>query len=138
MASVVRQSFSIEAPLYAEFKKLLRGRGYANQSEFLRDLIRGELVREEWKGNEDVLGTITIVYNHLTRELTRKLTKHQHEHMHTVLASMHVHIDHDHCAEAILVRGPAKQLQALADQLRQQKGVLHATLAMSTVGRRKH
>jgi CopG family transcriptional regulator, nickel-responsive regulator len=138
MASVVRQSFSIEAPLYADFKRLLRERGYANQSEFLRDLIRGEMVREEWKGNEEVLGTITIVYNHHTRELTRKLTKHQHEHLHTVLAATHVHIDHDHCAEAILVRGPAKQLQALADQLRQQKGVLHATLAMSTVSRRRH
>jgi CopG family nickel-responsive transcriptional regulator len=136
MAPLVRQSFSIEAPLYREFQRLLRARGYANQSEFLRDLIRGELVREEWKAGAEVLGTITIVYNHNTRELSRKLTRRQHEHPHAVLAATHVHLDHDLCAEAILVRGPAEQLRALADELRRQKGVLHAALALSTVGRR--
>jgi len=136
MPSLIRQSFSIEAPLYREFQRLLRSRGYANQSEFLRDLIRGELVRDEWKAGAEVLGTITMVYNHNTRELARKLTRRQHEHPHAVLAATHVHLDHDLCAEAILVRGPAAQLRALADELRRQKGVLHAALALSSIGRR--
>jgi CopG family nickel-responsive transcriptional regulator len=136
MPDLVRQSFSIESGLYKELQRLLRERGYANQSEFLRDLIRGELVREEWKAGAEVLGTITIVYDHNRRELSQKLTRHQHEHHHAVLAATHVHLDHDLCAEAILMRGPAEELRALADRLRQQKGVLHAALAVSTVGRR--
>jgi CopG family nickel-responsive transcriptional regulator len=135
MADLVRQSFSIEGPLYREFRRLIRERGYANQSEFLRDLIRGELVREDWKAGREVLGTITLVYNHNTRELSRKLTRRQHAHPHAVLAATHVHLDRDLCAEAILVRGPAERLRALADELRRQKGVLHAALALSTTGR---
>ena len=136
MPDLVRQSFSIEPALYRELQRLLRERGYANQSEFLRDLIRGELVREEWQAGAEGLGTITIVYDHTRRELSQKLTRHQHEHHHAVLAATHVHLDHDLCAEAILMRGPAAELRALADRLRQQKGVLHAALALSTTGRR--
>ncbi len=136
MPDLVRQSFSIEPDLYREFRRLVCGRGYANQSEFLRDLIRGALVAEEWTSGTEVLGTITIVYDHTRRELSQKLTRHQHEHHHAVLAATHVHLDHDLCAEAILMRGPAAELRALADRLRQQKGVLHAALALSTTGRR--
>ncbi len=136
MPKLVRQSFSIETDLYREFRRLVRERGYANQSEFLRDLIRGAMVEEEWKAGTEVFGTITLVYNHNTRELSRKLTKQQHAHHHAVLAATHVHLDHDLCAEAILVRGPAARLRALADELRRQKGVLHAALSLSSVGNR--
>jgi CopG family nickel-responsive transcriptional regulator len=136
MPKLVRQSFSIESDLYREFRRLVRERGYANQSEFLRDLIRGALVEEEWTAGKEVLGTITIVYDHNRRELSQKLTRHQHAHHHAVLAATHVHLDHDLCAEAILMRGPAEQLRLLADRLRQQKGVLHAALALSTTGKR--
>ena len=38
------------------------------------------------------------------------------------------------CAEMIMVRGHAGEIRHLADHLRQQKGVFHAGLSMSTTG----
>ena len=52
-----------------------------------------------------------------------------------ILATTHVHLDHDLCAEVVLCRGPATRLKAIADGLRQHKGVLHAALSMSSTGR---
>jgi len=46
-----------------------------------------------------------------------------------------VHLDSDLCAEVIIIRGRAGAIQRLADELRQQKGVLHAALSMSTTGK---
>ena len=51
------------------------------------------------------------------------------------MATTHVHLTHHLCAEMIMVRGRAEQIRALADALRQLKGVLHATLSMSSTGR---
>ena len=51
------------------------------------------------------------------------------------MASTHVHLTHHLCAEMIMVRGRAGQIRALTDALHQLKGVLHATLSMSSTGR---
>jgi len=136
MGRVERLSFSLEAPLLERLERLVRDGRYANRSEFIRDLIRDRLVAQEWELNEEALGTITLVYDHHARELNRKLLDLQHDHHGAVLASTHVHLDPHLCAEMIMVRGSAEHLRQLADLLRQQKGVLHATLSMSSTGRR--
>lgn len=142
MSELIRLSISIEQPLLDELEKLVRQSRYANRSEFIRDLIRARLVEQEWQKNEEALGTITLVYDHHQRRLGEKLTEIQHQHHGDVLAATHVHLSHDLCAEMIMVRGHASRLKALADQLRQEKGVLHAELAMSSTGknlpRKKH
>jgi CopG family nickel-responsive transcriptional regulator len=136
MSDLVRMSFSIEAPLLARLEKLLKSSRYTNRSEFIRDMIRGRLVEREWEADQEALGTITLIYNHHARGLSEKLTELQHHHHQSVLASTHVHLDHDTCAEMIMVRGRASQLRAVADLLRQHKGVLHAALSMSSTGKK--
>lgn len=136
--SLVRTSFSIEKPLYAAFEQLVKNGKYANRSEFFRDLIREKLVEKEWATDEVCLGTITILYDHNRRALSDKLIKLQHDHLHSVLASTHVHLDHDLCAEAILVRAKGSQIKALAALLGQEKGVLHASLSVGSVGKHLH
>lgn len=134
MTELARFSISIEKPLYDKMMQLLDHSGAANRSEFIRDLVRARLVDEAWKANEEALGTISMIYDHHQRRLSEKLTDIQHGFHHEILVTSHVHLDHDLCAETILVRGPARRIEELANLLRQQKGVLHAALAIGSTG----
>ena len=136
MADAVRVSISIDKSLYDKLERLVRESKYENRSEFIRDLVRGRIVEDEWRADEPALGTIMLLYNHDRRNLTDKLTKLQHGHHHAILATTHVHVDHDICAEMIMVRDKASHIRELADLLGQQRGVLHASLSMSSLGER--
>lgn len=134
MSEISRVSLSLDTPLLEKLDRLTRENHYQNRSEFIRDLIRGELARQEWIQNEEVLATLTLVYNHHQRGLTEKLVDLQHHCHETVLAATHVHITHEICAEMIMIRGRGNGIRALADAIKQQRGVLHAELTMSTTG----
>lgn len=135
MAELERVSMSIEKPLLRRLERLVRASGYTNRSEFIRDLIRGKLVEEEWERDEEAVGTITLLYDHHQRGLSDRLTHLQHDHHSNILATTHVHLTHELCAEMIMVRGQGKMVRALADSMRREKGVLHASLSMSSTGK---
>ncbi len=80
MEKIVRFGVSMDSRLLKQFDKYINQKGYANRSEAIRDLIRSNLVEEEWKvGKGETVGTITIIYNHHKRELTDTLTNIQHK-----------------------------------------------------------
>lgn len=138
MSQLVRLSISLEQPLLDQLEKLVQRCRYENRSEFIRDLIRQRLVEDQWTGAKDVVGTITLVYDHEARHLSDRLIDIQHEHHEDVLATTHVHLSHHICAEMIMVRGAADRIRLLTETLRQQRGVLHAALAMSSTGVELH
>ena len=61
MSDLVRVSLSLEKALYDSMETLVTQSGYENRSEFIRDLVRDRLVRQEWEKNEEAVGTITLV-----------------------------------------------------------------------------
>ena len=130
----VRFTVSLPAELLDEVDARLEKQGYASRSEFIRDMVRERLVTETWEADREVLGTLTIVFDHETRQLGRRLTAMQHDHHGLVMASTHVHLSQRLCAEMIMLRGRASRIRALADRLGQQKGVLHAALSLSSAG----
>jgi len=134
MSELVRTSIAMERELYDRMEELLADGPFENRSEFIRDLVRERLVREEWDKNERVLGTVTIIYNHDTPDLTNRLVALQHEVHGMILASTHVHLDHCLCAEVIIALGEAGSIQRFAETIRQQRGVMHAALSTSTAG----
>jgi CopG family nickel-responsive transcriptional regulator len=134
MSDLIRLSVSIEKPLYEALEKLVRKSGYENRSEFVRDLIRDRLIKGKWEEDEEVLGTLTLLYDHHRRQLAEKLTDLQHHHHTHILVTTHVHLSHDLCAEVILIRGRASLVRRLADALHRQKGVLHAELSTTSPG----
>ncbi|UCD29477.1 MAG: nickel-responsive transcriptional regulator NikR [Planctomycetota bacterium] len=134
MPDLIRLSLSIENSLYDRLEKMVKQSGYTNRSEFVRDMIRRQLVEKEWEKGKEVLATITLVYDHHKPNLTEKLTHMQHHHHGKVLASTHVHLDKAVCAEMILVKGKVGEVRRLADKMRQQKGVLHAEMSMTSTG----
>ncbi len=135
MGELSRIGVAIDSDLLARFDDLIARRGYTNRSEAFRDLIRDELVEEAWESPErKVVGTVSIVYDHHVRQLSDRLTDLQHEFFHHVLSTLHVHLDHDHCLEVLVVRGKAEEVKRLSDTLIATKGVKHGRLTITTSG----
>lgn len=136
MEKIKRFGVSIESRLLEQFDSYIAANNYENRSEAIRDLIRKELVEEEWaKANEDVAGAIVIVYDHHKREVVDKLLDIQHDFHEFIISSQHIHLDHDNCLEIIVVRGRMTQINDLAAKLKSVKGVKHTSLTKSTLGK---
>jgi CopG family nickel-responsive transcriptional regulator len=135
MSALSRIGVAIDTQLLNRFDKLIARRGYNNRSEAFRDIIRDELVEQTWSSPDAaVVGTVTLVYDHHVRLLNEKLTSIQHEFHHSILSTLHVHLDHDHCLEVIVVRGRAGDVRKIADSLISAKGVKHGRLTITTSG----
>jgi CopG family nickel-responsive transcriptional regulator len=136
MARLKRFGVSIPADLVDTFDRLIEGKGYRTRSEAIRDLMRDALVESEWESNAgEVVGTVTIVYNHEVREISRVLTQLQHQYLDAIVCTTHVHMDEHNCMEVLVVRGAAAEVQAIADKLISTRGVKHGKLVCTTTGR---
>ena len=136
--NLMRFGVSMPEELLQEFDHYIKARNYQNRSEAIRDLIRERLVEEEWsdvRQGQEVVGTITFVYNHHKRELVNALLHVQHTYDSLVLASQHIHLDHDHCLEVTVVRGSTEMISGLANEIKSMKGVKHTALSMTTTGK---
>ncbi len=128
-----RFGVAIPEGLLLKFDNYIREKNYKNRSEAIRDLIRAEFVKENWVLNKECAGVISIVYNHHKRELVDKIVDIQHDYQDIIVASQHIHLDHDNCLEVIITRGNSKKIQALADKLKSAKGVNHTALSFTSV-----
>ena len=135
-SSLLRFGVSIEENLLKRFDSFISSNNYRNRSEALRDLIRIALVKEEWENaDEEVAGAIVLVYNHHKRELVDKLLDIQHTYNKYIISSQHIHLDHDNCLEIIVVKGSMKFIREILSKLKSAKGVKHASLTKSTLGK---
>jgi len=136
MQRVERFSISMNAELLKKFDDLIRRKGYPNRSEAVRDLVRNALVEQQWgQPSEKVAATVTLVYDHHTREIAERLTDIQHHHGRLVVATTHIHLDNDNCLEVIILRGRSRGVRRLAELLIAQKGVKHGRAVYTTEGR---
>lgn len=139
MGDTTRFGISIDSDLLDSFDRLLTSKGYQNRSEAIRDLIRASIVEEKMEGDdEEMVGTVTLVYNHHVRDLSDKLTEHQHQHHHQVVSALHVHLDAHNCLEVLVLRGKATDIKRIADELIGVKGVKHGRLFMTTADAEHH
>jgi CopG family transcriptional regulator, nickel-responsive regulator len=134
MPKLVRFGVSIEENLIKKFDSLIGKKNYSNRSEAIRDLIRKNLVDEEWAKDGEVACGIIMVYDHHKRELVNKLLDIQHDFSGVIISTQHVHLDHDSCLEIVAVKGSAKRAAELADRLSSLKGVKHCSVAKTAVG----
>jgi CopG family transcriptional regulator, nickel-responsive regulator len=135
MSTLSRIGVAIDSALLKKFDALIGRRGYTNRSEAFRDLIRDALIEQTASRAENVVvGTVTLVYDHHVRMLSERLTEMQHDHFHIVLSTLHVHLDHDHCLEVLVLKGKASMVQKMADALISTKGVQHGRLTITTAG----
>ena len=130
MSQLLRFGVSVEEDLLSSFDEMIALRGYATRSEALRDLIRESLVKSRVKADDrtHVLGSLTLIYDHHARDLAEQMAERQHEHHDLVISVLHVHVSHDDCMEVIALRGVAKDVRTLANNLLSLKGVKHGEL----------
>jgi len=136
MDEIKRFGVSIESGLLDKFDRYISSNNYQNRSEALRDLIRKELVHNEWtKTGEMVAGAIVMVYDHHRHEVVGRLINIQHDYNSIIISTQHIHLDHDNCLEIIVVKGRIDRIDELSSKLKSIKGVKHATLSRSTLGK---
>ena len=128
--NLIRFGVSVERDLFQEFEDRITAKGYTNRSEAIRDLMRDFLLEERLTQNEEeqVVGTITIIYNHQIRDLSDRLTEIQHDYHHGIISTLHVHLDALYCLEVLVIRGKLTEVQLMAGKMLSMKGVLHGKL----------
>jgi CopG family transcriptional regulator, nickel-responsive regulator len=131
---LTRFSVSLPGRLLRELDRRFTDRGYASRSELVRDMIREKMVEERWSQEAgEVIGVLTISYDHHQRGLTDRVTDLQHNAFLNVLCSTHVHLDHDHCLETIIVRGRPADIEQIARDIGGLRGVRFARLTRASV-----
>jgi len=130
-----RITMSMDESLAKDFDRLVADRGYASRSEAMRDLLRREVEahRQGREAGAHCVANLSYVYNHHERKLAERMMDAQHRHHDLVVSTMHVHLDHEHCLESVVLKGPSLSVRAFADQTQAERGVRHGMLNLVTV-----
>jgi len=115
---------------------MVKDKGYANRSQAVSEMVRDRLVDHLGHSDDrEIAGTVTLVYDHHKRNLQKLLTEVQHDHSNLIIATLHIHLDHDNCLEVLALRGKAGLVRKLADRLTTVKGLKHGKFTVTTTGR---
>jgi len=131
MSELTRASLSIERDLMERFDRAVEEGGHSNRSEAIRDLMRAHLQSLSWGGSARVVATVTLLYDHHARRLTRQIEEHGHDHHDVTRSSLHVHMGADLCLEVVILCGGASEVKAAAQHLVGLQGVLHGGVVYS-------
>jgi len=135
MGQLARFGVSLDSRLLKRFDALIQQKGYTNRSEALRDIIRDQIVADEWRaGPEEAVAVVSLVYDHHQLDLPNRLTDMQHDHHSMVLSTLHVHLHRHSCLEVLVLRGPGRKVKKLADSLAGARGVKHGKVTLTTAG----
>ena len=135
-SELVRFSVAMPEELLMSFDAFMARRGLAkNRSEVVRDLVRDALIQDDagLPGTE-VMGTLTIVFNHHASDVQEKLHTIQHAHYGMIVSTTHVHLDEDNCLEVIILCGETTDVHDIADHILGTKGVKNGGLVITTTG----
>ncbi len=130
--AVTRFGVSLESAVLKKLDTIVKNEQFPNRSRALAFLVNQYKINKQWQSNANVSGAIMLVYDHHKRDLLNQLTSIQHDFRHLILSSQHVHLDHHNCLETITIKGKAKELLALSDQLKAVKGISHGDIIMSS------
>ena len=135
MENLKRFGVSLPADLLSRFDYEIHEKGYQNRSEALRDLIRNFLVKRELDHNVEIVGVLSLVFDHHVPNLSATLNDIQHDHHHTILSNTHVHLDHHNCLEVIILKGHYRDIKHLSDRMIGTRGVKHGELSFTSTGK---
>jgi len=125
MSKIVRVGVTFPPDLLDEFDKVIKSMGYESRSKAIQDAVRAFVSEYKWLQEEKGLraGVLMMLYDHDVRGLETALTDTQHRHSHVICSTLHVHLSERDCLEAIAVRGDAKEIRKLTEELASKRGV---------------
>ncbi len=123
-----RFGVSVPADLLKRFDEIVIERGYVGRSEAIRDAMRAFIAQCEWESQQEGrLAALNIVYEHKPR-LMAELIRAQHRSRAHVISTVHVHLTHSHCFEALTIRGDRKDIENLANTISGLSGIKYVRL----------
>jgi CopG family nickel-responsive transcriptional regulator len=125
-----RITVTVDDELKEQFDAFMRRRSYHNRSEAFRDLLRDRIEQDRFEASSapTCIGCLTYVFGHAERDLPRRLVQAQHDHHDVSVSTLHCHLDHENCMEAVFVRGRTEDVNAFAASVTSQRGVRHGHL----------
>ena len=131
-ALVSRTSLSLPEDLLGELDAMVEARGFASRSQAVATILHRSLVALRHEiGDRVMVGTITLFYDNKVAGLRGNLADLQQDNIAEVISSLHVHLADNQTLEVMLVQGPARTLQRIADEVITQKGVISGHLELA-------
>jgi CopG family nickel-responsive transcriptional regulator len=130
-----RVTISMSDEFAGELAAFVKDYGYENRSEALRDVARLGLERARLDHGAvgQCVATLTYVFNHHTRELSRRITDAHHAHHDLQVATLHVHLDHDNCLEVAVLRGENALVREFSKAVIAERGVKYGQVSFVQV-----
>ena len=129
---VSRISMSLPYALLKELDRMVDERGFISRSQALADMLHQFLIEHKRELGDDVMvGTVTLMYDNSVPGLQKQLADLQARHIDEVISSLHVHLVRNQTMEVILVQGPVKTLQRIADEMISRRGVISGRMHLA-------
>lgn len=135
---MLRITITIDEDLMDDLDALIARRGYQNRSEAVRDLARAGIQQAKQDvavDAENCVAALVYVYDHASRDLSKRLTQGFHGHHDLSLATLHLHLDDDSCMEVTALKGPCSKVQHFADHIIAERGVRYGQVVMIPAGK---
>lgn len=129
--AVSRFGISMEQDLLDALDTYVKQNNFSNRSQAIRHLVNKNLVERKWQCNNEVAGSITLLYDPHKREILNAMANVYERFYDEILSTQRFMLDKDRCLEIVAVKGIAVRLTELADQLIGIKGIQHGKLSMS-------
>lgn len=128
---VSRISMSLPEELLIELDRMVGERGFASRSQAIADILHQSLVEHKRElGDEVMVGIVTLFYDNSVPGLQKQLADLQFQYIDEVITSLHVHLMHNQTMEVVLVQGPARKLQAIADDMITRRGMISGRMQL--------
>ncbi len=127
-----RVTITIDEELMSALDQYMEAGGHRNRSEAVRDLVRAGLLKTP-KADDSArpcVAALVYVYDHETRQLSKRLMNDHHSHADMSIATLHVHMDEATCLEVSLLRGQKSDVEHFADHLIGERGVRYGQLVV--------
>jgi len=122
---VSRISMSLPYGVLRELDRMVSERGFISRSQAIGDMLHQFLIEHKReRGDNLMVGTVTLVYDNAVAGLQKQLADLQQHHIDEVISSLHVHLMRNQTMEVILVQGPVRTLQQIADEMTATRGVI--------------
>ncbi len=122
---VSRISISLPSGLLSDLDNMVRSRGFESRSRAISDMLHQFVVGHQRDiGDGVMVGIIALFYNNSVSGLQRQLADLQMRYIDEVISSLHVHLMNNQTMEVVLVQGPARKLQTIADEMTSRRGVI--------------
>lgn len=129
MPQVDRFSVSLDTELLAAFDRHIADWGYVNRSEAIRDMIRDLLVSNRLqRGDHAIAAVLSVECDHQEGETFKRLRSSLVTRRELVAGSLSIPIDEHRDILAIGLKGPAGDVQNLANEIQAMRGVTHGRL----------